>query len=74
MYLTTEQRYNIAMRMLGIVEHMAFGREKQVEPLSTPMAPQSEQEDDALNEMIRAQLNAAGANFMASADGEVDEQ
>ena len=68
MYLNSEQRYNIAMRMLGIVEHMAFGKGQVVAAPSAPAAgiPDLDEDHDiALNDMIRGQIRAAGPELMS---------
>lgn len=76
-YLTQEQRYNIAMRLLSIVERMAFGR--LAEPKPEPILPVLHNElpdehDSALNDMIRRQIRIADPEFMASPEELTNEQ
>lgn len=72
-YLTQEQRYNIAMRLLSIVERMAFGRVADKAPTPPRQADSEEPLDEhepLLNAMIR-QVRAAGPELMMTSPEEL---
>jgi hypothetical protein len=73
MYLSCEQRYNVAMKMLSIVEHMAFGglRQPQAAIIPVQVDDVGDKHDSALNDMIREQLRSSNSDLMSGVGNEL---
>ncbi len=67
MYLTADQRFAVAMRMLGIVEGISNLKPPTVAAPTLRTNPTEDNSDDeAINAMISEQLRSAGSDFMNS--------
>lgn len=65
MYLTNEQRFAIAMKMLAVVERLTFGKDQERPATSTP-APQptssnllSDEQEAALSAIVKQYVTVA---------------
>jgi hypothetical protein len=61
------------MKMLSIVEHMAFGgmHNQQTAPLPPALKDDSDEHDSALNDMIREQLRTSNSELMSGVGDEL---
>ena len=72
MYLTNEQRYALANKMLSIVEHMVFRKtDVKIPILNKHVNNDEDMYDSALNDLINEQLRAVGSEIMNEVQDEL---